>query len=100
MLVKEEAVDWVMTFLKDNMPKVKFVRPEGTYIFWMDFREYGISHEEIRKRIYIDANVILEGGKMFDPDKGAGFERICLSSPRPMIKEAFERIAKAFSDLN
>jgi cystathionine beta-lyase len=96
----DDTIDWVMTFLKDNMPKVKFVRPEGTYIFWMDFREYGISHEEIRKRIYIDANVILEGGKMFDPDKGAGFERICLSSPRPMIKEAFERIAKAFSDLN
>lgn len=94
------TIDWVMSFLNHNMPKVKFVRPEGTYIFWMDFRAYGISAEEIRKRIYVDANVILEGGKLFDPDHGAGFERICLSSPRPMIKEAFERIAKAFEDLN
>lgn len=92
--------DWVLDFMKKRMPKVKCVRPEGTYIFWMDFRGYGISHEEIRKRIYVDANVILEGGLMYDPDQGAGFERICLSSPRPMIKEAFERIAKAFDDLN
>lgn len=93
------TIEWVMDFLGREMPKVKFVRPEGTYIFWMDFREYGISHEEIRKRIYKDANVILEGGLMYDPDQGAGFERICLSSPRPMIQEAFRRIAGAFEDL-
>jgi cystathionine beta-lyase len=92
--------DSVMDFLKERMPKVKFVRPEGTYVFWMDFREYGISHEEIRKRIYVDANVVLEGGLMYDPDLGAGFERICLSSPRSMVMEAFERIAAAFEDIN
>lgn len=96
----DETIDWVMTFLKENMPKVKFSRPEGTYIFWMDFRGYNITSNEIKKRIYIDANVVLESGKMFDPDLGEGFERVCLSSPRPLIKEAFNRIAKAFEDIN
>ncbi len=91
--------DWVMKFLKDRMPKVKCVKPEGTYILWMDFRGYGISAEEIRKRIYVNANVVLESGTMYDPDQGAGFERICLPSPRAMVKEAFERIAKEFDDL-
>ena len=95
----DDTIDWVISFLKENMPKVKFVRPQGTYIFWMDFRAYGISKEEIRKRIYIDANVILESGLLFDPDQGSGFERICLSSPRPIIQEAFVRIANAFKDL-
>ncbi len=94
------TIDWVMDFMQKRMPKVKCVRPEGTYIFWMDFRGYGISHEEVHKRIYVDANVLLEGGLMYDPDCGAGFERICLSSPRPMVQEAFERIASAFADLN
>jgi len=65
----------------------------------MDFREYGISAEEIRKKIYVDANVVLESGTLYDPDLGAGFERICLSSPRPVIKEAFHRIAEQFKDL-
>ncbi|HAK46108.1 MAG TPA: aminotransferase [Spirochaeta sp.] len=90
------TIEWVMTFLRENMPKVKFVRPEGSYIFWMDFRGYELSAEEIRKKIYIDANVILESGTLFDPDNGEGFERICLSSPRPIIKEAFLRIAAEF----
>lgn len=95
----DETIEWVMSFLKNNMPKVKFVRPEGTYIFWMDFRGYGLSAEEIRRKIYIDANVILESGSLFDPDRGAGFERICLSSPLPVIKEAFHRIAEEFEGL-
>ena len=95
----DDTIDWVMNFLKENMPKVIFSRPEGTYIFWMDFRRYNISAEEIKKRIYVDANVVLESGSMFDPCKGGGFERICLSSPRPIIFEAFKRIAEAFIDL-
>lgn len=91
--------DWVLNFIKENLPKVKCVKPEGSYVLWMDFRDYGISAEEIRKKIYVNANVILEGGHLFDPDQGQGFERICLSSPRPLIKEAFERIAKEFEGL-
>lgn len=93
------TIDWTLDFLKKNLPKVKSVRPEGTYILWMDFRDYGLSAAEIRKKIYADANVILESGTMFDPDQGAGFERICLSSPRPLIQEAFLRIAEQFKGL-
>ncbi len=95
----DDTIDWVLNFVKEKLPKVKCVRPEGTYVFWMDFRDYGLTAEEIRQKIYVDANVILESGTLFDPDQGEGFERICLSSPRPMIKEAFERIAKEFEGL-
>lgn len=91
----DETIDWVLDFLKEKMPKVKCVRPEGTYIMWLDFRAYGLSPEEIHRRIYVEANVILSGGKTYDPDLGAGFERICISSPRAMIQEAFKRIEQA-----
>ena len=88
-----------MNFLKERMPKVKCRRPEGTYILWMDFRGYGLSAEEIHDRIYNKANVLLEGGTMFDPVEGAGFERVCVPSPRSVIQEAFERIAREFEGL-
>jgi cystathionine beta-lyase len=93
-------IDWVLEFLKEKMPKVKCRRPDGTYIMWMDFRAYGLAPEDIHDRIYKKANVLLEGGAMFDPDLGGGFERVCLPSPRSVIKEAFERIAKEFEDVN
>ena len=92
-------IDWIMNFLKERMPKVKCRRPEGTYILRMDFRGYGLSAEEIHDRIYNKANVLLEGGTMFDPVEGAGFERVCVPSPRSVIQEAFERIAREFEGL-
>ncbi|WP_462411528.1 MalY/PatB family protein [Neobacillus sp. Marseille-QA0830] len=85
-------------FLSERMPKVKVRIPEGTYIMWMDFSAYGISPEEVHNRIYNKANVLLEDGKMFG-EEGLYFQRICLPSPRPMIEEAFERIAREFEDL-
>jgi cystathionine beta-lyase len=93
------TIDWTLNFLRERMPKVKCLRPEGTYIMWMDFRGYGLSAREIHKKIYIDANVVLEGGAMFDPEFGDGFERICVPSPRAVIQEVFERIARQFEGL-
>jgi cystathionine beta-lyase len=92
-------IDWLLNFFTEKMPKVKCRRPEGTYILWMDFREYGLSAEEIHDRIYRQANVVLEGGLMFDSEQGAGFERVCVPTPRPILQEAFFRIAKAFEDI-
>ncbi|GHU71522.1 hypothetical protein FACS189450_07690 [Spirochaetia bacterium] len=52
--------------------------------------------EDVHNRIYRKAKILLEPGSMFDPDKGAGFECICLPSPRSVIREVFERIAVQF----
>lgn len=93
------TMEWVQQFLAQRMPKVKVRIPEGTYLMWMDFSGYGISPKEVHDRIYNKANVLLEDGKMFG-EEGLHYQRICISSPRPMIKEAFERIAREFEDLN
>ena len=94
----DETMEWVVQFLAEKMPKVKVRIPEGTYVMWMDFSGYGISPKEVHDRIYNRANVLLEDGIMFG-EEGREFQRICIPSPRPMIKEAFERIAKEFEDL-
>jgi len=92
------TMDWVVKFLAEKMPKVKVRIPEGTYIMWMDFSGYGLSPEEVHERIYNKANVLLEDGKMFG-EEGLHYQRICTPSPRPIIKEAFERIAREFEDV-
>lgn len=90
--------DWVLDFMAKEMPKVKVRRPEGTYVLWMDFRETGLSPDEVHNRIYNMANVGLEPGAMFGKAEGTGFERVCLPSPRSIIKQAFERMAEQFKD--
>ncbi|MBY0098053.1 MalY/PatB family protein [Mesobacillus maritimus] len=92
------TMEWVVNFLAENMPNVKVTIPEGTYVMWMDFSRYNLTPEEVHDRIYNKANVLLEDGKMFG-EEGLQYQRICLPSPRPIIKEAFERIAKEFADV-
>jgi cysteine-S-conjugate beta-lyase len=92
------TMEFVKSFLAERMPKVKAIIPEGTYVMWLDFSGYGLSPKEVHERIYNKANVLLEDGKMFG-EEGLQYQRICLPSPRPMIKEAFERIAKEFEDV-
>lgn len=94
----EDTIDWILEYVKKYLPKVRIRRPEGTYILWADFRGTGLSPEEIHDRIYNRANVCLDSGIGYDPEQGSGFERICIPSPRAIIKEAFERIAKEFAD--
>jgi cysteine-S-conjugate beta-lyase len=92
------TMEWALNFLAEKMPKVKVRIPEGTYIMWMDFSGYGLTPDEVHDRIYNKANVLLEDGKMFG-EEGLHHQRICIPSPRPMIQEAFERIAREFEDL-
>lgn len=88
----------VKQFLAERMPLVKVRIPEGTYVMWMNFSGYELSPEEVHDRIYNKANVLLEDGKMFG-EEGLPYQRICIPSPRSLIKEAFERISREFADV-
>ena len=86
--------DFLDSFLKNKLPDVRFRKPEGTYIAWLDFSETGLSPDEVHNRIYNKANVFLEDGKMF----GAGsehFQRLCVPTPRKRLERAMERILSA-----
>lgn len=94
----DDTMDYVKSFLAEKLPTVKVTIPEGTYVMWMDFNGYGLSAQEIHHRIYNKANVLLEDGDLFGKE-GEGYQRICIPSPRPLIQEALERIAKEFQDI-
>lgn len=90
----DENIDFALDFLARRMPKARCRKPEGTYILWLDLRGYGLSADEIHRRIYQEAQVMLEGGSMFDPVRGDGYERICVPTPRAVLEQALERIAQ------
>lgn len=94
----DDTMNFVKQFIGERMPTVKMSIPDGTYVMWLDFSGYGLSSKEVHDRIYNKANVILEDGEMFGQE-GGGYQRICIPSPRPIIKEALERIALEFHDI-
>ncbi|MFF2886929.1 MalY/PatB family protein [Paenibacillus sp. NPDC057967] len=83
------------SFIRENMPKVKLIQPEATYVAWLDFREVTANHEDLVCKMK-ESNVLLNEGTMFG-DEGAGFMRINFAAPRSVLKTALERIAQVLS---
>lgn len=92
----DSMIDDVINFINHNMPKCKVIRPEGTYILWLDFRKYNLSDEEIRNRICHKAKVITQCGANYDEKSMGQFHRFCIASPKTKVMEALKRIAKEF----
>lgn len=87
-------IDFVRSFLKDKLPLVRLIEPEGTFLLWLDFSALGLSDSEIDDIIVNKAKVWLDRGTMFGPE-GEFYQRINIATPRPLLKEALDRIAGA-----
>lgn len=91
-------IDFVRDFLKDKLPLVRLIEPEGTFLLWLDFsnlaNKLGLSDSEIDDIIVNKAKVWLDRGTMFGPE-GEYYQRINVATPQPLLKEALDRIAGA-----
>ncbi len=93
-----ENVALVREFVRDRLPGVTLVEPEGTYLVWLDFSKLGLSDQELEHLIVHKAKLWLDAGTMFGAG-GSGFERINIACPRSVVQEALLRIEKAVNGL-
>ena len=89
-------IDFTEQYLQKHLPKVKMMRPEASFLIWMDFRELGLSHKELVDKMLYDAKVGLNSGLDYGPE-GEGFMRMNIGTPRAIVKEALDRITSALS---
>ncbi|MBQ0015485.1 MAG: pyridoxal phosphate-dependent aminotransferase [Bacteroidales bacterium] len=85
-------------FLQSQMPRVKAVLPQASYLAWLDFADYGYQHAESRSRLLYRAKVALNSGTNFG---GSDFEncfRLNIGCPRLKMMEALTRIKEAFDE--
>lgn len=94
----EENVELIDTFVKEKMPLVGFVKPEGTYLGWLDFRNVVSNEKELDDLLINKAKVALDGGYWFGPE-GIGFARINYACPKATLIEGLNRIATAIDNL-
>lgn len=95
-LIKILAVNkkLVEDFMKENIPEIKVIDLEGTYLQWLDFKSLEKDHKALEKFMQIEAQFFLDEGYIFG-DEGKGFERINLACPTRVLKEALERLLEA-----
>lgn len=87
-------IEFTKQYVEENLPGVKMIDHEGTYLVWLDFRDTGLSVDELEDLIIHKAKLWLDSGKIFGKS-GEGFQRINVACPRSTVKEALDRIKAA-----
>ena len=93
----EKHIDYVVK-LFGKETKIKVMKPQGTYLIWLDFSAYDISDEELRKLLRDEAKVILNRGLDFG-EEGALHARLNVAMPTSILEEVCQRIIATFSNL-
>ena len=88
----------VREYLRERLPQVRLVEPEGTYLVWLDFRALGLSDEKLDELMVKKAGLWLDAGPMFGAG-GGGFQRINIACPAETLREALKRLQKAAGTL-
>lgn len=87
-------LDFAVDFINTRIPGLHAVKPEGTYLLWVDCRGLGLHDKELDDFIQKDAGLWLDGGTMFGPT-GDGFQRINVATSRAYLTEGLEKLENA-----
>jgi cystathionine beta-lyase len=94
----ENNLRYLEGFVREHIPSITVVPPEGTYLVWLDCRRLGLDKLGLQHLMLEEAGVYLDEGFIFGP-QGEGFERINIACPRSILVEALERIKKTIDRL-
>lgn len=93
----EKNCQYCYTFFKKNLPKLSVVQNEATYLIWLDFSSFELSHNQIFMKLTNEAKVLLNDGKTFSKKDGKKCFRINIALPFKELKKSLKDIVKAFN---
>lgn len=88
--------EFTRAYLQEHLPRVKMTKLEGTYLVWLDFRDYGLTDKELDEKILNQAGLWLDSGAVFGKC-GEGFQRINIACPRKTLHQALDRLIDVFA---
>jgi len=94
----QENLNYLKNYFEKNIPRMKVIDPEGTYLIWLDCGDLGMDNNVLRSFMRENAKVCLEDGFIFG-GSGSGFMRMNIACPRYILSEALKRIEKAVNQL-
>ena len=94
----EGNIDFVSEWLAANLPQIKALRPQASFLVWLNCRDLHLDHDRLVDLFVNRARLALNDGEMFGIG-GKGFMRMNVATPRSVLKEALERLKKAVATL-
>lgn len=89
--------DFARQYLRENIPQIEMVEPEGTYLLWLDLHGLRMEDAQLEQFIVQKAGLWLDMGSMFG-EEGKEFARVNMASPRAVIEKAFRQLGEAVKE--
>lgn len=88
----------IVEYFEKNIPEIKVVMPESTYLAWLDCREIIEKVGNLEKFFVEKAGVGLNDGLIFGDD-GKGYSRINFACPRELLIKGLQLIESAIKNI-
>lgn len=95
----EDNIRFVEDFCRENMPQIRPLRPQASFLVWLNCRELGLNHNELLDLFIDKAHLALNDGEMFGPG-GEGFMRLNVGCPRKRLQQALTQLKTGLESLN
>ena len=95
----KDNIDFVCRFIKDRIPGIMAVRPQASFLIWLDCRGLGLDHDALVDLFVNKARLALNDGEAFGPG-GEGHMRMNVASPRAVLAQALEQLENAVKSLS
>lgn len=93
----EQNIIFVEDYCRQHIPKIKPIRPQASFLIWLDCQDLNITHKELKDFFTNQARLALNDGETFGKE-GAGFMRLNVGTPRSILQQAMEQLAKAMKE--
>ena len=90
-------VDFTENYLKEHVPGIGMIRPQASYLVFLDCRALGLPQEKLARLFAEKAHLALNDGTMFGKP-GEGFMRLNVGCPRSVLQKALEQLSAAVKE--
>lgn len=95
----EENILVTEQYLAEHAPQLHVVKPQASFLIWLDCRELGMCQERIEQFFIKEAHLVLNSGTMFG-SQGEGYMRLNVALPRKQLLKALSQLADAVNAVN
>ncbi len=95
----KDNLEYLKSYIKDEIPSVKVTEPEATYLVWLDMRKIDLKGQTMKDFLVKEARLGFNDGASFGPG-GEGFQRINIACPRSVLKKALGQLRDALVSIN
>ena len=94
----ESNIDYVEAYLKENIPAVKIIKPQASFLVWMDFSALGLEHKALIEMLENEAHLAMNDGAMFGTG-GEQHTRLNVGTQRAVLEQAMAQLKSAIDKL-